>query len=246
MVVRRCALRLWLLALARWLRARSPGEGGAPKPAGRGGLSARMRFCLGLSLLLLGSTGLEWARLSRLEFYLPGHGGGLLGFWLGPLGLQWLGATGSALLDIALLLLGLALVFGFSWALLAERLGAWIYAQVEARREQREVAQDLAMGQQAMRERDELVSELAGADSPAQPVILPLTIEPVLVEPPRSERVAKERQKPLFAELPDSRLPQVDLLDGALSRQETVAPETLEMTSRMIEKNSKILVWMCG
>ena len=34
----------------------------------------------------------------------------------------------------------------------------------------------------------------------------------------------------------DSKLPQVDLLDGALLRQETVAPETLEMTSRLIEK----------
>jgi DNA segregation ATPase FtsK/SpoIIIE-like protein len=54
-----------------------------------------------------------------------------------------------------------------------------------------------------------------------------------------SERVAKERQKPLFVELPDSKLPQVDLLDGALQRQETVAPETLEMTSRLIEKKLK-------
>jgi S-DNA-T family DNA segregation ATPase FtsK/SpoIIIE len=37
----------------------------------------------------------------------------------------------------------------------------------------------------------------------------------------------------------DSKLPQVDLLDAALTRQETVAPETLEMTSRMIEKKLK-------
>jgi S-DNA-T family DNA segregation ATPase FtsK/SpoIIIE len=32
--------------------------------------------------------------------------------------------------------------------------------------------------------------------------------------------------------MPDSKLPQVDLLDGAQARQETVSPETLEMTSR--------------
>jgi S-DNA-T family DNA segregation ATPase FtsK/SpoIIIE len=56
---------------------------------------------------------------------------------------------------------------------------------------------------------------------------------------PKSERVAKERQKPLFTELPDSKLPQVDLLDGPQGRQETVSPETLEMTSRMIEKKLK-------
>jgi S-DNA-T family DNA segregation ATPase FtsK/SpoIIIE len=65
---------------------------------------------------------------------------------------------------------------------------------------------------------------------------IPMLIEPVLVEVPPSTRVAKERQKPLFQELTDTKLPQVDLLDSAPSRQETVSPETLEMTSRLIEK----------
>jgi S-DNA-T family DNA segregation ATPase FtsK/SpoIIIE len=39
--------------------------------------------------------------------------------------------------------------------------------------------------------------------------------------------------------MPDSKLPQVDLLDGATGRQETVSNETLEMTSRLIEKKLK-------
>jgi S-DNA-T family DNA segregation ATPase FtsK/SpoIIIE len=60
-----------------------------------------------------------------------------------------------------------------------------------------------------------------------------------MVEVPKSARVAKERQKPLFADMPDSKLPQVALLDEALLRQETVSNETLEMTSRMIEKKLK-------
>ena len=47
----------------------------------------------------------------------------------------------------------------------------------------------------------------------------------------------KERQKPLFKELVDTRLPQVDLLDAAPGRVETVSPETLEMTSRLIERS---------
>ncbi|WP_449757727.1 DNA translocase FtsK [Diaphorobacter aerolatus] len=64
-------------------------------------------------------------------------------------------------------------------------------------------------------------------------------IEPVLTDAPQSTRVVKERQKPLFSELPDSKLPQVDLLDAAQARQETVSPETLEMTSRLIEKKLK-------
>jgi S-DNA-T family DNA segregation ATPase FtsK/SpoIIIE len=46
-----------------------------------------------------------------------------------------------------------------------------------------------------------------------------------------------ERQKPLFVEIHDNKLPQVDLLDAAPTRiEQTVTPESLEMTSRMIEK----------
>ena len=66
-----------------------------------------------------------------------------------------------------------------------------------------------------------------------------MVIEPALIDVPQSPRVAKERQKPLFSELVDTKLPQVDLLDDAIVRQETVEPETLEMTSRMIEKKLK-------
>ena len=52
-----------------------------------------------------------------------------------------------------------------------------------------------------------------------------------------SKRVQRERQKPLFVEIHDTKLPQVDLLDAAPSRvEQTVTPESLEMTSRMIEK----------
>jgi S-DNA-T family DNA segregation ATPase FtsK/SpoIIIE len=66
-----------------------------------------------------------------------------------------------------------------------------------------------------------------------------MVIESPVTAVPRSERVVKERQKPLFNELPDSKLPLVDLLDSLTLRQEGVAPETLEMTSRMIEKRLK-------
>jgi S-DNA-T family DNA segregation ATPase FtsK/SpoIIIE len=147
------------------------------------------------------------------------------------------GFTGSGLVFIALTVLGAALVFRFSWSHAAERVGAWIDGLIESRREKREVAEDLAVGQRAAREREEIVLEERIEIEEHHPT--PLMIEPVLVDLPKSERVAKERQKPLFTELPDSKLPQVDLLDGPQGRQETVSPETLEMTSRMIEKKLK-------
>jgi DNA segregation ATPase FtsK/SpoIIIE-like protein len=66
--------------------------------------------------------------------------------------------------------------------------------------------------------------------------------EPVRIEPPappveRSERAQRERQKSLFADLPaDTELPPLALLDAPPPSQDTVSPETLEYTSRLIEK----------
>ena len=53
-----------------------------------------------------------------------------------------------------------------------------------------------------------------------------------------SARVLQEKQNPLFSDLA-SHLPPVHLLDPAPLSQETVAPETLSMTSRLIEKKLK-------
>ncbi len=230
----------WLSSLALYLRARDPATPPADRAAPRASRfgAGRLAFWGGLALLLCASTALEWSRLYSLEAYLPGYSGGVLGYFVGPLLLNWFGFLGSALVAIAMGLVGVALVFRFSWSQVAERLGAWLYSRLESRREKRELEQDIALGQQAAREREVVVieerQEVAEHHAPVQ-----LKIEPVLADPPKSARVAKERQKPLFTELPDSRLPQVDLLDGAQLRQETVAPETLEMTSRMIEKRLK-------
>ena len=87
----------------------------------------------------------------------------------------------------------------------------------------------------AAREREHVVEELREEVEEK----VPLVIETPIAQVPQSQRVAKERQKPLFAELADTKLPQVDLLDGVQARQETVTPESLEMTSRLIEKKLK-------
>ncbi|MCZ2405749.1 MAG: DNA translocase FtsK 4TM domain-containing protein [Burkholderiales bacterium] len=226
------AVFAWLSGLARWMRAGEPlPDGARPRHA----LWGRAWFWGGLALLLCASTALEWSRLYRFEPALPGHAGGLLGYLLGPLSVRWLGFTGSGLVGIVLVVASVALVFRFSWGLLAEQLGARIEALVQSGRARREAARDAAEGRRAARERQEVVREERHEieEHHPQPVQI---IEPVLAEVPQSVRVAKERQKPLFAEMPDSRLPQVDLLDGAPQHKEAVAPETLEMTSRLIEK----------
>jgi S-DNA-T family DNA segregation ATPase FtsK/SpoIIIE len=228
-------VRSWLATLAEWMRGNDDSQ--KPGQDEHHWLNSRTAFWCGLALLLCASAALEWSRLYRLETALPGHAGGILGFLIGQLSVKWLGFAGSGLVWIALGVIGVSAVFRFSWSHVAERLGAWAHSLVEVRREKREVAEDLAVGKKAARKRQETVLEERVEIQAHHPV--PVVIEPVLVEPPKSQRVAKERQKPLFTEMPDSKLPQVDLLDGAQVRQETVSPETLEMTSRMIEKKLK-------
>ena len=225
-------IRVWFSALAQWLQAES-----IATPA-RPALRQRLVFWVGLGLLLSASAALEWSRLYRFEPRLPDHAGGALGYLVGPVAVKWLGFTGSGLVAIAIVVAAMALVFRFSWGQVAERLGARIDGFIASRRERREMAEDLALGQQAAREREEIVLEERTEIQELHDAA-PMLIEPVLVDVPKSERVAKERQKPLFNELPDSALPQVDLLDAAAQRQETVSSETLEMTSRLIEKKLK-------
>jgi S-DNA-T family DNA segregation ATPase FtsK/SpoIIIE len=65
----------------------------------------------------------------------------------------------------------------------------------------------------------------------------PLRIEPPVLEIKKSVRVQKEKQAKLFEELPDTPLPPLKLLDEAKpDAGELVSPETLEFTSRLIEK----------
>ena len=129
----------------------------------------------------------------------------------------------------------MAMALQFSWLRVAERLGAWIESWRQRREERREFREDLRLGEKAMKEREQVVEVERQAIEDHAPIV----IEPPVVEVPKSERVIKERQKPLFTELADTKLPQVDLLDAAPGKLETVTPETLEMTSRLIEKKLK-------
>jgi S-DNA-T family DNA segregation ATPase FtsK/SpoIIIE len=225
----------WLAAWAAWFRARSepsPAQG----PVARG-MAGWTRW-LGLVLLMTSSCSLEWSRLHRWDAFLPGSSGGVLGRWLGPWLALRLGDAGSALLALVLGLWAMAWVFRFSWPRVSELLGGWVFGRIESRRELREREHDTALGQQAALEREEVVQH-----APANrtvPLVKPvMQIEPAPEPVPQSQRAVKERQKSLFQEILDSKLPQVDLLDAPQQRQETVASETLEMTSRMIEKKLK-------
>ena len=223
-------VRRWLASLARWLR-------GSPAGSGHSESLATITFWVSLLLLVVASTSLEWSRLYRFEGALPGHAGGALGYSAGRAAAQWLGFAGSGLVGIVVGVIAASVVFDFSWAHVALRVGAWLDQFVSARREKREVAEDVAVGKVAARQRAAKLVDERIEIKEQHPT--PVVIEPTLIDIPKSERLVKERQKPLFIDMLDSKLPQVALLDGATLKQETVAPETLEMTSRLIEKKLK-------
>jgi S-DNA-T family DNA segregation ATPase FtsK/SpoIIIE len=149
--------RIWLVALARWLRGAGP-QDVLDKPLWQRSLWV---FWLGLAVLLLASCGMEWTRLYRLESNLPGHSGGVLGYLVGAAAVGVLGFNGSALLGIVLTLVGVSMVFRFSWGQLAENMGAHLDALIRSRHEKREIEEDLALGQQALRERQQALSPQA-------------------------------------------------------------------------------------
>ena len=219
------AARAWLALLASRLRSGLPVD----EP-----VAPVWWFWAGLLLLMAASCGLEWTRLYRLDAAVPGgQAGGVLGAVVGGLSMRWLGFAGSGVLWIATLVLGVSLALRFSWARVADSLGQRIEGLWRARADKREVKEDLRIAEVLTREREQVVEEERAVVEDHAPIV----IEETMVEVPKSTRVAKERQKPLFTELADTKLPQVDLLDAAPAvRVDSVTPESLEMTSRMIEK----------
>jgi S-DNA-T family DNA segregation ATPase FtsK/SpoIIIE len=230
----------WLNALANRLRSEDERE----EHSHESWIHTRWAFWSGNVLLILSSTGLEWTRLYRFEDHLPGHhAGGVIGYLIGQFGMQWFGFNGSCLIFIAFMMVAVSWVFQFSWVHLAEAIGAQVDHYLELRREKRARDEDIALGLAAAKERDEVIHSVKidpENEYVAPAVTLKITKE---VEPPapapKSERVARERQKPLFNDLPDSKLPQVDLLDASKAKIDTVSMETLEVTSRLIEKKLK-------
>ena len=230
----------WLVLLAAYTLARSSlrwvrGQSMLDTP-----LKERLRWWVGVFLLVGVSCALEWSRLYRFESFLPGHAGGVVGYSLGLGGVRWLGFTGSGLIGIVLMVLAMALVFRFSWGKAAEKLGARIEGLVRRSQQNREKGKDVAQGRKAAQERAKVVEEerIEIEETHHEPVLI---VTPQAAPAVPSERVLKERQKPLFqdSQMHESGLPQVDLLDAPLAKQESVSPDTLEMTSRLIEKKLK-------
>ncbi|HET9350118.1 MAG TPA: DNA translocase FtsK 4TM domain-containing protein, partial [Burkholderiales bacterium] len=194
---------------------------------------ARLAAALGGFALLIGSSAaLERLRMHSLAVELPLAPGGLIGEALSVPLAGALGLTGATLALLTFTAIGFSLFIGVSWLTIFEAVGTGLekaYVGAFAAWDRR---RDRKLGSRAREEREAQV-EIEKRREVEHP---PLRIEPALAEIKKSERVQKERQAPLFEHLPDTPLPPLKLLDEAAGGGETIAAETLEFTSRLIEK----------
>jgi len=187
---------------------------------------------IGFFLLMIGSVALEYLRMYSLKASLPNAPGGVLGKLIGSAAQDAFGFMGATLLLLLLFGLGFSLFFHVSWLGVAERIGETIEMVLQAIRNLYGAREDRKVGVVAAVKREEVVVHERAKIVDAAP----MRIEPQIIAVPKSDRVEKERQVSLFNDMQDTNLPPLSLLDEAPQSQETVSIETLEFTSRLIEK----------
>ncbi len=186
----------------------------------------------GFCLLLVASAALEYLRMQSHGGGLPQGAGGIIGNVLGEGSKNLIDLTGATLFALAAIAVGWSLFTNISWLRIAEVTGFLLESGYALARGAWEKRRDEKIGEQARDERETVVQ----AERKREEDHPPLVIAPPPPEIRKSERVHKEKQARLFEHLPDTLLPPLKLLDEPEKQAEAVSAETLEFTSRLIEK----------
>ncbi len=187
----------------------------------------------GFAVLITASSGTEALRFYTLKAALPLAPGGMLGAVVSSSFAATFGFTGATLILLTMFAIGASLFTGISWLAVIELIGAALESAYEFALNSWQRREDRKAGEIATHEREVIVEE------DKKRIIEdhePIRIEAPVVEIPKSERVIKEKQVPLFQDLPDTPLPPLALLDEPQRDLETISADTLEYTSRLIEK----------
>nr|WP_036303591.1 DNA translocase FtsK [Methylotenera sp. L2L1] len=186
----------------------------------------------GFALLLVASSALEAGHLVKLPALLPDSSGGMLGVAVDA-GLRGLfGYTGSSMLLLLMFVVGFSLFTGWSWIMITEKFGAFLITSYEFIKLKWQDWQDRKAGKAVEQERIEYVKSERKRVVDREPV----QIETPVLEIAQSARVQKEKQVPLFDTHPDTPLPPIHLLDEPSGSVELPSAETLDFTSRLIER----------
>ncbi|MBY0485236.1 DNA translocase FtsK [Nitrosomonas sp.] len=189
----------------------------------------------GFLLLLSASSGLESLRFYTISVSLPLVPGGMLGSTVSHHLSQILGFIGATLTLLIFIAIGFSQFTGLSWVRFVEKIGESIENLLLLIKDLWETRKDKFAGIIASRVREKIVeNEKKRIES--TPL---LHIEPPTTNIIKSQRIIKERQPSLFSDLPDSPLPPLHLLDEPEKDFEVLSKETIEFTSRLIERKLK-------
>ena len=157
--------------------------------------------------------------------------GGVVGEILsGPM-ISALGLTGSVLISLSLFLGGVTLLTGLSWIAVVDRTGYWTLAMFDWLGQSLGRSREWFHARRARAVREEVrKKDTIKRQSRAEVRIEP-RVEPELK--PRED--GKQRQQPLFKNLPEGGLPPLHLLDEASSQRAGYSEEALKAMSRQVE-----------
>ncbi len=186
----------------------------------------------GFGMLLLSSSCLEYGHLIHLPATLPQDAGGVIGNIFDTMIRDSLGFIGSTLVLLFAMAAGFSLFTGWSWILIVEKFGSALIGTYQFILYKYRDKKDREAGKIAEQQRTEFVEQERKRIEDR----VPIQIETPVFEIPKSERVQRESQVSLFATLPDSPLPPLHLLDEPKGEIEVQSAETIEFTSRLIER----------
>ena len=187
---------------------------------------------LGFLLTLICTASLEALILGSKALALPAGAGGMLGKSLGMLCAHTFGGTGAGLLLLVLSAIGISLFTGLSWLSLMESLGGKIEDATVGAWQAWQASRDREIGREVAKQREEkVVQEKKKIEEKP-----PIRIESPVLEVPVSPKAVKPVQQSLFAAPGDDALPGLPLLAPPKEQGEPVSAETVEYTSRLIER----------
>ncbi len=197
------------------------------------GVMEAVAIVTGLVLFLLSSTGLSFLHLMPPAGIMPAGGGGVIGDVVATPLKELTGLLGSTLFLFSMMLVGVTLFTGLSWFHVMDVTGRitldladWLIAKIASMR-------DWFAGRRARAKRE----EVRKTDSIRQKTKKEPRIEPQISIPDEhpSKRVAKEKQRHLFKNMPPDSLPPLDLLDEPHDQLPGYSEDALKALSRQVE-----------
>jgi S-DNA-T family DNA segregation ATPase FtsK/SpoIIIE len=205
----------------------------AGKPIEKAGPIEWLARLTGLALFVLSASGLAHLHTQPPAGSMPAGGGGVVGLQIATPLLESTGALGTTLFLLSMVMVGLTLFAGISWFQVMDATGKYVLTSVAWLGNAGVVMRDWFAGRRAKAKR----VEVRRADSVRQKGKPSRKIEPRITSPGSlpSDRATREKQQPLFKNLPAGALPPLELLDDPPEQTAGYSTEVLEALSRQVE-----------